>query len=246
MHEFKILHFSTIMEFNRKIEEIKSINSTVLQRISWNNFVYVSFVYIFAPIDRVLCSFVIKERISISRSLTNFTQRSIKRIYLIRPPTPRYSSTWDVSNVTDYLGTLTPLSKLSLKSLTLRTVMLCALATAQRELTMCALDLRNKIETSESIKFLVTDRLKTSRPGKSVEVCITATDVAEICPVRTLREYIVRTESLRLHDGKYQHKLFLSFVKPHNPVTTATIARWIKTVMHSAGIDTSVFKAHSV
>ena len=123
--------------------------------------------------------------------------------------------------------------------------MLCALATAQREQTMCALDLRNKIETSESIKFLVT-RLKTSRPGKSVEVCITATDVAEICPVRTLREYIVRTESLRLHDGKYQHKLFLSFVKPHNPVTTATIARWIKTVMHSAGIDTSVFKAHSV
>ena len=53
------------------------MNSTVLQRISWNNFVYVSLVYIFAPIDRVLCSFVIKERIFISRSLTNFAQRSI-------------------------------------------------------------------------------------------------------------------------------------------------------------------------
>ncbi len=48
------------------------MNSTVLQRISWNNFVYVSLVYIFAPIDRVLCGFVIKERISISRPLTNF------------------------------------------------------------------------------------------------------------------------------------------------------------------------------
>ena len=172
--------------------------------------------------------------------------RLLKGIYLYRPPTARYSSTWDVSAVTDYLGTLTPLSTLSLKSLTLKTVMLCALATAQREQTMCALDLRNKIETSESIKFLVTDRLKTSRPGKSVEVCITATDVADICPVRTLREYISRTEVLRLHDGTYQHKLFVSFVKPHNPVTTATIARWIKTVMHAAGIDTTVFKAHSV
>ena len=138
--------------------------------------------------------------------------RLLKGIYLLRPPTPRYSSTWDVSNVTDYLGTLTPLSKLSLKSLTLKTVIVCALATAQREQTVCAFDLRNKIESSESIKFLVTDRLKTSRPGKSVEVYITATDVAEICPVRTLRKYIFRTESLRLHDGKYQHKLFLSTV----------------------------------
>ena len=172
--------------------------------------------------------------------------RLLKGIYLLRPPTARYSSTWDVSAVTDYLGTLTSLSTLSLNSLTLKTVMLCALATAQREQTMYALDLRNKIETSESIKFLVTDRLKTSRPGKSVEVCITATNVADICPVRMLREYISRTEVLRLHDGTYQHNLFVSFVKPHNPVTTATIARWIKTVMHAAGIDTTVFKAHSV
>lgn len=126
--------------------------------------------------------------------------------------------------------------------------MLCALANAQREQTMCAhaLDLRNKIETSESIKFIVTDRLKTSRPGKSVEVCITATDVAEICPVTTSREYICRTEILRLHDGKFGNKLFLYFVKSHNPLTTSTIGRWIKTVMHSAGTDTSVFKAHSV
>ncbi len=38
---------------------------------------------------------------------------------------------------------------------------------------------------------------------KSVEVCIIATDVAEICLVKTLREYIFRMESLRLHDGKY-------------------------------------------
>ena len=73
MHESKILHFSTIILIGKSK---KSMNSTVLQRISWSNFVYVSLVYIFAPIDRVLCSFVIKERIFISRSLTNFAQRS--------------------------------------------------------------------------------------------------------------------------------------------------------------------------
>ena len=153
---------------------------------------------------------------------------------------------WDVSKVTTYLGTLVPLSELSLKLLTLKTVMLCALATAQREQTMCALDLRNKIEIQGSIKFVVTDRLKTSKPGKTVEVCLIPTDNKDICPVTTLRTYISRTEQFRSQDQPYQHKLFLSFVKPHRPVSTATIARWIKAVMVSAGIDTSVFKAHSV
>ena len=35
--------------------------------------------------------------------------RLFKGVYIFRPPTPRYSSTWDVSKVTDYLKTLAPL-----------------------------------------------------------------------------------------------------------------------------------------
>ena len=38
--------------------------------------------------------------------------------------------------------------------------------------------------------------------------------------------------------------LFISYVKPHKPVTSATIARWVKTVLSLAGID-SVFTVHS-
>ena len=41
-------------------------------------------------------------------------------------------------------------------------------------------------------------------------------------------------------------KLFSLFVKPHKPVSTNSLARWIKSVLSNAGIDTSVFKAHSV
>lgn len=40
--------------------------------------------------------------------------------------------------------------------------------------------------------------------------------------------------------------LFISIRKPHNPVCSAAIARWMKTVMGSAGIDTDQFKAHSL
>ena len=38
--------------------------------------------------------------------------------------------------------------------------------------------------------------------------------------------------------------MFISYVKPHKPVTSATIARWVKTVLFLAERD-GVFTAHS-
>ena len=43
--------------------------------------------------------------------------------------------------------------------------MLCALASAQRQQTLSALDLNLRKESQDPISFVVTDRLKTSRPG---------------------------------------------------------------------------------
>ena len=40
--------------------------------------------------------------------------------------------------------------------------------------------------------------------------------------------------------------LFLSYIKPHKPVTSQRLANWLKEILGKAGIDTSVFKAHSV
>ena len=41
-------------------------------------------------------------------------------------------------------------------------------------------------------------------------------------------------------------KVFISYIKPYKPVAPATIARRLKSVLSSAGIDTNMFKAHSV
>ena len=98
--------------------------------------------------------------------------RLLKGIYNLRPPLPRYSSTWDVSVLTQYLGTLFPLNSLSLKQLTLKTVSLCALCSARRSQTLGALSISNLVQHKESIQFIVTERLKTSRPGKSSVIVI--------------------------------------------------------------------------
>ena len=124
--------------------------------------------------------------------------------------------------------------------------MLCALSSAQREQTLCALDLNNLTVSESCLNSVITDRLKTSKPGKSTVVkfeCLP--DKPKICTKCTLTEYISRTSAFRGTDPRVS-KLLISYVKPHKQVCTDTLARWIKSVLHSSGVDTSVFKAHSV
>ena len=58
--------------------------------------------------------------------------RYLKGIFLNRKPVPKYNCVWDVIKVLRYLKTLALNSKIPLKDLTLKLVMLLSLVTAQR------------------------------------------------------------------------------------------------------------------
>ena len=66
--------------------------------------------------------------------------RLMKGVYNSRPPAPRYSSSWDVGQVTTYLKSMGPSP--SLKHLTLKLAMLMALVEASRTSELAALDLK--------------------------------------------------------------------------------------------------------
>ena len=63
---------------------------------------------------------------------------------------------------------------------------------------------------------------------------------SSICSVFFLEHYLSRTNSLR--DNHSQ--LFISYNKPYHPVSTDTIAHWLKNVMFEARIDVNMFKPH--
>jgi len=68
-----------------------------------------------------------------------------------------------------------------------------------------------------------------------------------ICPVTTLKAYEERTERYRADvSSDCRFRLFLSFIGQHTPVSSSTIARWLKCFMAEAGIDISIFKVHSI
>ena len=85
--------------------------------------------------------------------------------------------------------------------------------------------------------------MKQTRPGHHIDPSKFYQYVdPKICVVRHLDQYISQTEHMRTDESK---KLLLSYVRPHKPVIKSTVARWCKTVMGSAGIDTKVFGPHS-
>ena len=170
-------------------------------------------------------------------------KRFMRGAFHLRPSTPRYSYTWEVDKVLNYLETLSPLEDLTLKQLTLKLVTLIALITGQRCQSIHMMDLSHMQKTDNKYRFVIEGLIKTSKPGKVQPVLVLPKfdEDTNKCVFRTMDEYIDRTQNLR----ENSNKLFLSYTKPHNEVGKDTISRWIKKVLKLSGIDTNVFSSHS-
>ena len=169
--------------------------------------------------------------------------RFMKGVFHLRPPAPRYSSIWDVKIVLDYLRKQSPAKALNLKQLTLKLTMLIALVSAQRAQSIHQIHLDRMRWRKSSVELCFENTLKQNKPGNTgLNVTLDAYPPdRRLCIVNYMKEYVERTRTLR---GIEKH-LLITCKKPHHRASKQTIARWIKTVMRAAGIDTQIFKAHS-
>ena len=175
--------------------------------------------------------------------------RMLKGVFNERPPLSRYSTFWDVGMVLRYLKQLESNDSLTLRLLTIKSVMLLALTRPSRSMDLSKLDIQHRTYTSAGLVFKAQHLSKQSRPSKSLSDFYYPrfSDDTDVCPVATIQAYEQRTIQFRTPmsvTGKTS--LFLSWIEKHEPVTSSTIARWLKTCLQEAGIDTGVFKAHSV
>lgn len=170
--------------------------------------------------------------------------RFMKGVFNLRPPEPKNSRVWDVCHVLTYLKRLSPLKFISFKDLTLKLVMLIALTTASRSQSLHLLTIKDMEKKYNSFVLYFSGLLKQSRPGWSqdcIELFAYPID-RRICVYFVLKEYLKRSAQYR----KGCDNLFISYVKPHQPVSRDTISRWIKTVMLRSGINVKQFSPHSV
>ena len=149
------------------------------------------------------------------------------------------------AEVTSYIESRGENDALSLTDLTHKTVMLLALTRPSRSADLSHLDLRFRKYLPEGVSFQPTKLAKQSRQSKPVAEFFPAfTANPLLCPVTTLRAYEGRTKEFRKEEGS--NPLFLTTIRPHNVASSSTIARWLRSILEKAGIDTSIFKAHSV
>ena len=153
----------------------------------------------------------------------------IAGVFNKRPPQPRYCFIWDVQKVIDYIkSNLAANSELTDKLLTLKLTMLLALTSASRVLGLQHLDTNFMALSDDSVVFNYGQLHKGWRKGKpppSVTFVAYPHD-RDICILTTLKAYLERTKPWRVNDNYSQ--LLLSFIKPHKPISSDTIARWLK------------------
>ena len=171
--------------------------------------------------------------------------RMLKGAFNERPPRPKYESVWKVDQVLTMFRADGNSDSLSLQDLTIKTVMLLALTRPCRGADLAELDLNNRSYVPEGVVFQPSHLSKQSRPSHNNISFFFPRFMEDkcLCPVETLKAYERKTTPFRNNAG--ENRVFRSFIGKHGPVTSSTIARWIKTCLQKAGVDTAKFKAHS-
>ena len=167
--------------------------------------------------------------------------RFFKGIFNLKPPKPRYTTTWDVDILLRFLKTLMPLKDLPLKELTLKAVAPTALVSGSRAQTIHEMKVSLCTKSDNKMSFMFDTTLKTSKSAKKPSVLVIHKFHEEsLCVFLTLKEYLNRTQQIRHSDH-----LWLSWKKPHNQIGRQTISRWLKLCLKLCGIDTDQFSGHS-
>ena len=123
-------------------------------------------------------------------------------------------------------------------------VTLLTILSGQRCQTINFLDIQHMHFDDKSVTIHIEKLVKQSKPGRHISKLEFAayTPDDKLCVFNCAKEYIKHTE----HIQDKVTLLFVSYVKPFGAVSKETIRRWIKTVISKAGINTDVFKPHSM
>ncbi len=143
----------------------------------------------------------------------------------VKAPLPRYTETWDGAIVTGFLKSLGSNSLLTTKMFTQKLAMLLSLTVPGRCSELAARDLRFRRFYPDAFNLAAFN------------------EDLNLCPCAYLEEYERRTSAHRILRLDQPNLLFLSLIKPFKPVSSSTIARWIKQILSLPGIDIDIFKA---
>ena len=182
--------------------------------------------------------------------LRSFKLSSSERI--LRPPA------WDLAKVLRYLNSphFEPLSQASLRALSLKTLFLLALATAKRVGELEALSsIVTFVGVDACLSYIPQFVAKSESLTRSIPRSFLVKSLSDfaagldadllLCPVRALRFYRDRTNSL----SPLRHRLFVSPHRPPHAMSKIAVSFFLREVIHAAGAsrpEVGSVRAHEV
>lgn len=160
----------------------------------------------------------------------------MRGVYNEKPPVPKYMATWDPSIVLAHLDvSANALDSLSTLQLARKATTLLALTSLSRCAELAAIQLHSISFVEGGVKFVLNRPRKAHNTGPLHVLSVGAWhQKPAICPVTCMRSY----HTAPLRDDSNSESLFIGSNKPHKPVSSSTIGRWIKEHLKEA---TSVF-----
>ena len=170
-------------------------------------------------------------------------KRFFKGISNLRPSRPKYDYTWDPKIVLDYFSQQPSNDNLKIGDLLKKLITLFALTTGHRMQTFSLISIDNIRILNDKIEIKIPARIKTSKRNSMQPFLILPFYSDEkLCVASALRRYLDLSKNIRTTIKN----LFIFVKKPIRNVSTQTLSHWVKDILNSSKIDTTVFSAHSV
>lgn len=165
---------------------------------------------------------------------------------LQHPPQPRYSTTYDLQPVYNFIAQRWHNHvTISFSDLTRKTAFLLAARAIMRSSDLARISSSSVSFGDKRASFVVKQPKESTQRQPHRVVKLTCTKPDASCAVCTLLAYCSRTRAWRLKIGDDDH-LFVSCDAAFKPVSAQRIAKWLTSVLREAGVDTATFKAHSI
>ena len=143
-----------------------------------------------------------------------------------------------------YIKALGPDNGLSLAVLFKKLLVFLALTSLFRVSEIASIDVSSIVFSGPAVKFSLSKLRKSQKPSSSGKVFFfkQLAVLTNICPVSCLKYYFDETFKFRRDNSSNP---ILSFKSPHSPIGASSVGRWIKSFLGDAGVDTSIYSAHS-
>ena len=170
--------------------------------------------------------------------------RFMKGLFRSNPPLIPYSRVWDVASVLHHIRDLGSNEEMAFLTLSKKIATLLMILSQKRRESIDSFDVRYMDISRNYVTFIPSHLLKHDRQGYRTHMVRFRAypECVLLCPVQTIKDYMKRREEFSNTGTKF----FVTSRPPHNPAHKDTIGRWVKDMLKDAGIDTDLFKVHSV